>query len=130
MSTLLWCLLIAGVLPVLAKAPVVFFQNRANGYDNHHPRAQQSRLTGIGARAVAAHYNAYEAFPLYAAAVLANHASEQISPHATGLAVSFIVLRIAYNILYLLNWDKLRSLVWFFAFLCPILMLAQLAIMQ
>ena len=47
------------------------------------------------ARAVAAHYNAYEAFPLYAAAVLANLASEQISPHATGLAVSFIVLRIA-----------------------------------
>ncbi|EAQ31126.1 Uncharacterized conserved membrane protein [Idiomarina baltica OS145] len=44
--------------------------------------------------------------------------------------MSFIVLRIAYNILYLLNWDKLRSLVWFFAFLCPILMLAQLAIMQ
>lgn len=130
MSTLLWCLLIAGVLPILAKAPVVFFQNRESRYDNRHPRAQQSRLTGIGARAVAAHYNAYEAFPLYAAAVLANLASEQVSPHAVVLAVSFIVLRIAYNILYLLNWDKLRSLVWFFAFLCPILMLAQLAIMQ
>ena len=65
MSTLIWCLLIAGLLPIAAKAPVVYFQNRDKGYDNRHPRAQQQRLTGAGARAVAGHYNAYEAFHLF-----------------------------------------------------------------
>ncbi|AVJ55552.1 hypothetical protein C5610_04070 [Idiomarina sp. OT37-5b] len=128
MNVLLWCLLIAGLLPILAKAPVVYFQNRDRGYDNKHPRAQQQRLTGIGARAVAGHYNAYEAFPLYAAAVLATIATDQVSERAIQLAVAFIVLRVAYHVLYLLNADKLRSLVWFFALLCPVLMLAQLAI--
>ncbi|WP_404402325.1 MAPEG family protein [Idiomarina seosinensis] len=128
MSTLIWCLLIAGLLPILAKAPVVYFQNRDRGYDNKHPRAQQMRLTGVGARAVAGHYNAYEAFPLFAAAVLAVIATGQVTSSAIQLSVAFIVLRLAYHILYLLNADKLRSLVWFFALLCPVLMLAQLAL--
>lgn len=128
MSILLWCLLIAGLLPILAKAPVVYFQNRDRGYDNKHPRAQQQRLIGIGARAVAGHYNAYEAFPLFAAAVLAVLATGQISSSAIQLSVAFVVLRVAYHVLYLLNADKLRSLVWFFALLCPVLMLAQLAL--
>lgn len=128
MSTLLWCLLIAGLLPVLAKAPVVYFQNRDRGYDNKHPRAQQQRLLGAGARAVAGHYNAYEAFPLFAAAVLAVIATDSVTPQSIQLAVGFIVLRLAYHVLYLLNADKLRSLIWFFALLCPVLMLAQLAL--
>ncbi|RUO77214.1 MAPEG family protein [Idiomarina seosinensis] len=128
MSILLWCLLIAGLLPILAKAPVVYFQNRDKGYDNKHPRAQQQRLTGVGARAVAGHYNAYEAFPLFAAAVLAVIATGEVTDKAIGLSIAFIVLRVLYHVLYLLNVDKLRSLIWFFALLCPVLILAQLAL--
>lgn len=128
MSTLIWCLLIAGLLPIAAKAPVVYFQNRDKGYDNRHPRAQQQRLTGAGARAVAGHYNAYEAFPLFAAAVLLVIVTEQLTALNTTLAVSFVGLRIAYQVFYLTNWDKLRSLVWLFALLCPVLMIAQTAI--
>ncbi|RUO79654.1 MAPEG family protein [Pseudidiomarina taiwanensis] len=128
MSTLIWCLLIAGLLPIAAKAPVVFFQNKDNGYDNRHPRAQQQRLTGVGARAVAGHYNAFEAFPLFAAAVLLVIATDQITALNQTLAVAFVALRIAYQILYLMNWDKLRSLVWLFALLCPVVMIAQTAI--
>lgn len=128
MSTLIWCLLIAGLLPIAAKAPVVYFQNRDKGYDNRHPRAQQQRLTGAGARAVAGHYNAYEAFGLYAAAVLLVIATDQITHMNQVLAISFIVLRVAYHVFYLANWDKLRSLVWLFALLCPVLMIAQTAI--
>lgn len=127
MSTLIWCLLIAGLLPIAAKAPVVYFQNRDNGYDNRHPRAQQQRLTGAGARAVAGHYNAYEAFPLFAAAVLVVIATEQVTVLNQWLAVSFVTLRIVFHTLYLLNWDKLRSLIWFLALLCPIIMIAQTA---
>ncbi|MBG23249.1 MAG: hypothetical protein CMF22_07305 [Idiomarinaceae bacterium] len=127
MSLMIWCLLIAGLLPIAAKAPVVYFQNRDNGYDNRHPRAQQQRLTGAGARAVAGHYNAYEAFPLFAAAVLLVIATDQVNALNQWLAVGFIGFRIAYHVLYLANWDKLRSLVWFFALLCPIIMIAQTA---
>lgn len=47
-------------------------------YDNHHPRAQQARLTGFGARALAAHLNSIEAFPLFAAGV-AHHADIRLS---------------------------------------------------
>lgn len=127
MSTLIWCLLIAGLLPIAAKAPVVYFQNRDKGYDNRHPRAQQQRLIGAGARAVAGHYNAYEAFSLYAAAVLLVIATNQITPMNEILAVSFIGFRVTYHVFYLANWDKLRSLVWLFALLCPVLMIAQTA---
>ena len=128
MSLLLWCLLIAGILPILAKAPVVYFQNRDNGYDNKHPRAQQQRLLGRGARTVAGHYNAYEAFPLFAAAVLAALATSQLTDRIEFLSISFIVLRVLYHIAYLSNYDKLRSLIWFLATLCPVLILAQVAI--
>ena len=128
MSTLIWCLLIAGLLPIAAKAPVVYFQNRDNGYDNRHPRAQQQRLTGPGARAVAGHYNAYEAFPLYAAAVLLVIATDQVTEMNIILAVAFVVLRVVYHVLYLANFDNLRSLIWFFALLSPVLMIAQTAI--
>ncbi|RUO80443.1 hypothetical protein CWI84_05115 [Idiomarina tyrosinivorans] len=127
MSTLVWCLLIAGLLPVLAKAPVIYFQNRQGGYDNHHPRAQQQKLTGIGARAVAGHYNAYEAFTFYAAAVLLVIATDNANDKMQGLAITFIVLRVVYHGLYLADFDKLRSLVWFFASLCPVVMMAQVA---
>src|SRR5690554_2217869 len=128
MSVLIWCLLIAGLLPIAAKAPVVYFQNRDKGYDNRHPRAQQQRLTGAGARAVAGHYNAYEAFPLYAAAVLLVIVTNQVTALNITLAVGFVALRIGYHILYIANWDKLRSLVWLFALLCPVMMIAQTAI--
>ncbi|KFZ28682.1 membrane protein [Pseudidiomarina atlantica] len=128
MSTLIWCLLIAGLLPIAAKAPVVYFQNRDNGYDNHHPRAQQQRLTGAGARAVAGHYNAYEAFPLFAAAVILVIATGHTGAFNQWLAVGFVVFRVFYHILYLADWDKLRSLVWLFALLCPVIMIAQTAI--
>ncbi|EKE79920.1 MAPEG family protein [Idiomarina xiamenensis] len=128
MSVLIWCLLMACLLPVLAKAPVVYFQNRDGGYDNHHPRAQQQQLTGAGARAVAGHYNAYEALPLFVAAVLVVLATEQVTAMMQNLAIGFVVLRVAYHVLYLANYDKLRSLVWLFATMCPVLMLAQSAI--
>jgi uncharacterized MAPEG superfamily protein len=128
MSTLIWCLLIAGLLPIAAKAPVAYFQNRDKGYDNRHPRQQQARLTGPGARAVAGHYNAYEAFPLFAAAVLLVIATGQVTDTNIWFAVAFVVFRIIYHVLYIANWDKLRSLFWFFAILCPVLMISQTAI--
>jgi len=96
MTTLIWCLFIAGLLPLVAKAPVVFAMNKLGGYDNNHPREQQSKLTGFGARALAAHQNAFESFIIFAPAVLLAIATHHIGANITLLAI-----------------DKLRSVVWF-----------------
>ena len=56
---------------LVTKAPVALAQSKeGRGYDNRNPRVQQSRLTGFGARALAAHQNMIEAFPVFAAGVL------------------------------------------------------------
>ncbi len=53
MSIPFWCVFIAALLIYLAKLPVVRAMNaEAGGYDNHHPRLQQTRLSGLGARAM------------------------------------------------------------------------------
>ena len=68
-SSLLITLFIAMLLPFLAKAPLAAAMQKAGGYDNNNPRAQQAALTGFGQRANAAHYNSFEALLIYACAV-------------------------------------------------------------
>ncbi|MDP7593921.1 MAG: MAPEG family protein [Litorilituus sp.] len=112
MTTLLLCLFIAALLPYLAKIPVAYAMNQLGGYDNFHPREQQSKLTGLGARALAAHQNAFESFIIFAPAVLLAIALNNTSELIIQLAIAHVCARVLYNILYLLNIDKLRTLVW------------------
>ena len=113
MSFPLWCLFFAALLLVLTKVPVAVAMSRNDeGYDNSHPRAQQNALTGWGARAMAAHANMFEAFPLFAAAVLTVQVSGSIGMLANVLAGLFIVARVLYTLLYLADRSTLRSLVW------------------
>ena len=112
MTELIWCLFIAALLPFLAKGPVAYAMNKLGGYNNNHPREQQSKLTGFGARALAAHQNAFESLIIFAPAVLL-----AITTHHTGsniilLAIVHVCTRVLYNILYLADIDKLRSLIW------------------
>ena len=118
MTTLIWCLFIAATLPLLAKGPVAMAMHRLGGYNNHHPREQQSKLTGYGARALAAHQNAFESFILFAPAVLLAIATQHTGENIALLAIVHVCARVAYNILYLMNIDKLRTLVWFIATFC------------
>ena len=60
MQTILICLLIAMLLPYIAKVPVAMAMTKLGRYDNNHPRAQQAQLTGVGARVVAGHQNVFE----------------------------------------------------------------------
>ena len=115
MAILIWCLFIAALLPYLAKVPVAFAMNKLDGYDNNHPREQQSKLTGFGARALAAHQNAFESLIIFAPAVLLAIATQHTGENIVLLAIVHIGARIAYNLLYLMNIDKLRSVVWFVA---------------
>ncbi|WP_114325113.1 MAPEG family protein [Candidatus Colwellia aromaticivorans] len=112
MATLIWCLFIATLLPLLAKAPVAYAMHKLGGYNNSHPRDQQSKLTGFGARALAAHQNAFESLIIFAPAVLLAIATQHTGTHITLLAIVHVCARVLYNGLYLANIDKLRSLVW------------------
>ncbi|AFU99942.1 MAPEG family protein [Simiduia agarivorans] len=114
MSIAIGCLILAAALIYIAKIPVAVAMAKLDGrYDNHHPRAQQARLTGFGARALAAHQNAIEAFPLFAAGVLAALWAGAALETVNTLCIVFIVARVIYMVLYWMDLDKLRSTVWF-----------------
>lgn len=112
MAELIWCLFIATLLPFLAKGPVAYAMNKLGGYNNNHPREQQSKLTGFGARALAAHQNAFESLIIFAPAILLAIATHHTGSNIVILAVVHVCARILYNVLYLANIDKVRSLVW------------------
>lgn len=118
MTTLIWCLLVATILPYIAKIPVAIAMNKAGGYDNRHPRTQQAGLTGFGARALAGHQNAFESLIVFAPAVLVALVTESTSETIQYLALTHIGARVVYHVLYLLDIDKLRSLSWAVAIGC------------
>ena len=112
MTILIWCLFAATLLPYLAKAPVAIAMNKLEGYDNNHPRSQQAKLTGFGARALAAHQNAFESLIIFVPAVLLAIGTNTITDTVTLLAIIHVIARVAYNVLYLLNIGTMRSIVW------------------
>ena len=112
MTTLLICAFIAMLLPYLAKAPVVIEMNRLGGYDNRHPRAQQTQLTGFGARALAAHQNSFEALTVFAVALAVVLGTNTINETTQTLAATHIIARVAYCVCYYLDWHIARSSVW------------------
>lgn len=116
------CVLCAFLLNYLTKIPLMIAMGReGKGYDNKTPREQQMRLTGWGKRALAAHQNSFEVTPLFAACVFVGHLSQGNAQLSSILAVTFVLSRILYTILYLADLDKIRSLVWALGILCSFL---------
>lgn len=107
MELAFWCVLVMGVMPVLTVGIA-----KAQGVDNHAPRDWAASIDGYRRRAYAAHINHYEAFPLFAAAVLV--AATQGAPMATVnmLSAAVVVSRIVYTACYVADLATLRSLVW------------------
>ncbi|GGI77722.1 MAPEG family protein [Shewanella gelidii] len=124
MQTLLICLFIAMLLPYVAKGPVGIAMAKL-GYDNQHPREQQSQLTGYGARAVAAHHNSFESLIIFGLAVVAVIAAGKANDAAAAYAVVYVVARLAYIGFYLANLSTLRSLVWSVGIFCSFAILWQ-----
>jgi len=115
---------ISAVLIFLARLPVGKAMNsEAGGYDNHHPRAQQARLTGLGARALAAHQNSFEAFPLFAVGVLVATVTQSQGVLVNGLAVTFVIARALFIVFYCADKPSQRSLCWFVGLLCSLLLM-------
>lgn len=126
MAVMIICLLTAILMPFLAKIPLAIEMNKLGGYDNLHPRTQQSQLTGFGARALAAHKNCFEALTYFAPAVVTILAVGAVDQTAKWLAIAFIIGRVGYLVMYWLSADKLRSLFWLVGIGCSIAMLVRL----
>ena len=117
MYTALICVLVAGLLPYLWTTVAKVSGPR---YDNTDVRGWQARLTGLPQRAHAAHLNSFEAFPLFAVAVLAAQITGAEPRRVMLLSIAFIGLRLLYGVIYLWNLASLRSVVWFAAMACPV----------
>lgn len=117
---IIYSLIYAAFLPFIAKVPLAYAMHQQGtkfgpGYDNKHPREQQRKLTGFGARCLAAHENSFEALIIHAPAVILVLSTDNVSRDMALLAIAFIFFRSLYVIFYWLNWDKLRSISWFVA---------------
>jgi uncharacterized MAPEG superfamily protein len=123
MSLPLWCMFFSAILIFLARIPVGNAMKAAGGYDNHQPRAQQARLTGLGARALAAHQNSFEAFSLFAAGVLTAHVTQTQGWLIDLFAITFVVARVVFLLCYLADKPGMRSLAWAVGLICSLLLM-------
>jgi uncharacterized MAPEG superfamily protein len=109
MTIAYWCVLIAGLLPYVATV----LAKSGTRFDNHLPRDWLATQTGWRKRANAAQLNGFEAFPLFAAAVVIAHLTGGNQGRVDLLAMLFIAARIAYLAAYVADLATLRSLIWF-----------------
>ncbi len=112
---------LAALLNVLSKLPTVWaMAKQPGGYDNRHPRHQQKELKDWGERAVAAHYNTIENFPIFAAGMLFALYSDasEFSLHTCGII--YLAARILYIYFYVADFNQIRSLVWAVGFMASL----------
>ncbi|MGQ2979626.1 MAG: MAPEG family protein [Polaromonas sp.] len=119
-----WCLLAFALLPIacagLAKWGTLGMPANKGGYDNNNPRAWLARQTDWRARANAAQANTFEALPFFFAAVIIAHQLQASQVRLDVFAFVFVVLRIAYVMMYVADMAKTRSVIWFLALLVNI----------
>lgn len=111
-----WCVLVAAILPLV----IVVVAKAGGDGDNHHPRDSAERLPPRNRRAYAAHLNAYENFPFFAAAVIIAKTQGAPLGALNMLAVIYIVLRILHAALYIADQATPRSAVFGLAWLVNI----------
>lgn len=111
------CLLIAGLLPMVATGVA---KKGFKDYDNHNPRAWLAKQTGFRARATAAEANSLEAFPFFAATLLAAIQTGVAADAVNALAVVFVLARALYIYCYVSDRASLRTLVWAVGYVCVI----------
>jgi uncharacterized MAPEG superfamily protein len=126
MSIAYWCILIAAVLPYVW---TILGKSAVRGYDNRDPRGWIAKQTHPRVhRANAAHLNAFEAFPAFAAAVLMAQLAGVDPDRISMLAVAFVAFRVLHGISYLADRDTLRSLCWLFGIVSVLTLMAQAAL--
>lgn len=121
-SGIIYLILIACLLPYIF-AVIAKMAGGFRAQDNQNPREFLSKTTGLAARANAVQQNSFEGLPLFIAAILM--AEYMVLPQQITMifGIAYIVLRVVYGLCYLANWATLRSIVWFMAISCPVLLL-------
>ncbi|EIJ45970.1 transmembrane protein [Herbaspirillum sp. GW103] len=112
-----WCILVAGLMPVLTIAVAKYGRR---DFDNAEPRAWLDKQTGVRRRADYAHRNHFEAFPFFAAAVLVAQQVGAPQGQIDIAALVFIAARLLYTVLYLADKPSARSAVWIIGYLSVI----------
>ena len=111
-----WCVLVAALLPIacagMAKGGQMTTPAEQGGYDNNNPRAWLSAQKDWRARANAAQANTFEALPFFFAAVVIAHQLQAGQTLLNTLALLFVVLRVAYVVMYVADLAKARSAIW------------------
>jgi uncharacterized MAPEG superfamily protein len=113
MTVALWCVIVAGLLPVLCAA---LAKGLGKGFDNSRPREWLAQQQGAPARAHAAQQNSWEAFAFFSACVFAAHLAHAPQPRIDALAVAFIVARLLYILCYVTDKATIRSAMWLVGF--------------
>lgn len=112
-----WCVLIAALMPLFWAGVA----KSGGDVDNHRPREVMDQLPPMYRRAYAAHYNGYENFPFFAAAVIIAVTQGAASALINWLAVAYVILRFAHGAAYVTNKCTLRSGLYGLALLANIL---------
>jgi len=110
MTTAFWCVLIAALLPYAATLAAKIGGDK---FDNSNPRDWLGQQAGHRRRANAAQLNSFEAFPLFAAAVIVAHLTGAPQSRVDVLAIIFVAARLCYIGFYIADIATLRSLAWF-----------------
>ncbi|PWG61548.1 MAPEG family protein [Spiribacter halobius] len=114
MTLALWTLLIAAIIPYIFAG----LAKSRGDFDNARPRTWLAQVEGWRQRAHWAQLNSYEAFPPFAAAVLTAELTDADQAWVNGLALLFVLLRLAYGAAYITDRPTLRSSLWTAAFAC------------
>ena len=115
MTFALWMILVAGFLPWATTGLA-----KSGGFDNRAPRDWVNTLTGWRQRADWAHRNHFEAFPIFAAAVLTASFIHAPQGRVDVLAGAFVLFRLAYTGAYIADRATLRSVAWFGGVICVV----------
>ncbi|MGZ6019955.1 MAG: MAPEG family protein [Phenylobacterium sp.] len=114
-----WCMLAAVLLYLLTLAPIKAIGHR--DFRNSAPRDAAFYEPPIRARVLGAHINGIETFPFFAAAVLLAEFKHGAQPLVDGLAVGFVVVRLAFVAAYVAGRPTTRTLLWNLGFLLNVL---------
>jgi uncharacterized MAPEG superfamily protein len=97
----------AYILPI-----VVAKYSALKTFDNSRPRDPDFYKDPFRARGLGAHQNGMEGFAFFAAAVIVAQMRGAGQPVVDGLAIAYVVLRLAYVAAYLGDRAGVRSVVW------------------
>ncbi|MEO7364976.1 MAG: MAPEG family protein [Sphingomicrobium sp.] len=105
-----WCLFGSVMLYLLTLAPTKALAPRV--FDNANPRDPSFYAHPVRKRVLGAHINGIETFPFFAAAVLLAEFRNAPQDWIDGLALAFLVTRIAFVAAYVADRPTLRTVLW------------------